>query len=279
MYACIPRSLNSFLGRFSDDTKTPLFSIDVVDAEAEDEEFSFVNDATESDYFYANVRTTAPLLNTLENEIALHAMAYANWQRSSKFCTSCGSPLELIQAGTAQQCTCVVEENKNGGCGKLFWPRQDPSMIASIVSRCGNKILLARSKRHPPKMHTVLAGFVEAGETFEKAVARETWEEVGIRIDEDSVQYIGSQPWPFPQSCMVAFTATADDSQTLTIDTNEIEEARWFDRDEVLRATAVEGPIMQDDQAKAALEEDPTLPLLIPPKRVIARSLIDNWLL
>ena len=262
---------NTFLGRLSDEAQTPLFSIDVVHEDAEDEEFSFVNDATDSDYFYANVRTNAPLLNTLENEIALHSMAYANWQKSSKFCTSCGSPLELIHGGTAQQCTCE-------SCRKMFWPRQDPSMIASISSRCGTKILLARSPRHPPKMHTVLAGFVEAGETFEKAVARETWEEAGIRIDEDSVKYVGSQPWPFPQSSMVAFEATADETQTLNIDETEIVEARWFDKEEVRKATQVEGRVMEHDVAKQALAEDPALSLLIPPKRVIARKLIDNWL-
>jgi len=262
---------NTFLGRLSDEEQTPLFSIDVVDDEAEDEEFSFVNDITNSDYFYANVRTNAPLLNALENEIALHAMAYANWQRNSKFCSSCGSLLELIHGGTAQKCT-------NDDCSKMFWPRQDPSMIASILSKCGNKILLARSPRHPPKMHTVLAGFVEAGETFEKAVARETFEEVGIRIDEDSVEYVGSQPWPFPQSCMVAFTATANETQILNIDTNEIVEARWFDREEVRKAARIQGTIMGEDAAKKALEDDPTLPLLIPPKQVIARSLIDKWL-
>ena len=160
----------------------------------------------------------------------------------------------------------------------MFWPRQDPSMIASIGSRCGTKILLARSPRHPPKMHTVLAGFVEAGETFEKAVARETWEEAGIRIDEDSIKYVGSQPWPFPQSCMVAFEATADETQPLNIDKTELVEARWFDKEEVRKATQVEGRVMEHDVAKQALEEDPALPLLIPPKRVIARKLIDNWL-
>jgi len=151
-------------------------------------------------------------------------------------------------------------------------------MIASITSRCGERILLARSKRHPPKMHTVLAGFVEAGETFEAAVAREVWEETGLRIDEGSVQYIGSQPWPFPQSCMIAFTATADDMQPLNIDENELVSAEWFDRKVVLAATQVEGAVMQHDVAKAALEADPSLPLLVPPKRVIARTLIDTWL-
>eukprot|EP00533_Pseudo-nitzschia_delicatissima_P001182 CAMPEP_0116089430 /NCGR_PEP_ID=MMETSP0327-20121206/6419_1 /TAXON_ID=44447 /ORGANISM="Pseudo-nitzschia delicatissima, Strain B596" /LENGTH=538 /DNA_ID=CAMNT_0003580617 /DNA_START=92 /DNA_END=1708 /DNA_ORIENTATION=+ len=265
------RTTNTFLGLLSDENRTPLFSIDVVEADAEDEEFSFVNDATDKDYFYANVRTNAPLLNSLENEISLHSMAYANWQRSNNFCSSCGGTLELIHGGTAQQCT-------DEDCRKMFWPRQDPSMIASIGSRCGTKILLARSHRHPPRMHTVLAGFVEAGETFEKAVARETWEEVGIRIDEDSVKYVGSQPWPFPQSCMVAFEATADDTQPLNIDENELVEARWFDREEVFTATQIEGPVMQAEVAKKVLEEDPSLPLLIPPKQVIARKLIDTWL-
>ena len=73
-------------------------------------------------------------------------------------------------------------------------------------------------------MHTILAGFVEAGETFEAAVAREIWEETGIRIDDGTVEYIGSQPWPFPQSCMIAFTSTADDSQVLNIEENELVE-------------------------------------------------------
>ena len=265
------QTTNTFLGRLSDGDKTPVFSIDVVEADAEDEEFFFANDVTGTDYFYANVRTNAPLLKSLENEIALHSMAYANWQRSSKFCSSCGGALQLIQGGTAQQCT-------DDDCRKMFWPRQDPSMIASIGSRCGTKILLARSPRHPPKMHTVLAGFVEAGETFEKAVARETWEEVGIRIDEDSVRYVGSQPWPFPQSCMVAFEATADATQPLTLDENEIVEARWFDRDEVYRATQVEGSVLQAEVAQTVLAKDPSLELLIPPKQVIARKLIDTWL-
>ena len=151
-------------------------------------------------------------------------------------------------------------------------------MIASITSRCGERILLARSPRHPPKMHTVLAGFVEAGERFEAAVARETWEETGVRIDEGSVSYIGSQPWPFPQSCMIAFTATADDAQPLDIDTDEIVSARWFDKGEVLAATKVEGAVMEHGAAKAALEANPDLTLLVPPKRVIARTLIDNFL-
>ncbi len=251
----------TFLGLLKvDESKIPVFGIDILDEKYIDtfEGFSFVN-----------ARTGAPLLPSIENELTLHMMAYANWQRKSCFCTSCGAPLTLIHAGTAQQCT---------SCNVMSWPRQDPSMIASITSRCKERILLARSKRHPPKMHTVLAGFVEAGETFEAAVAREVWEETGIRIDHGSVQYIGSQPWPFPQSCMIAFTATADDKQELNIDENEIVEAKWFDKKDVIAATKVNGAVMQHEVAINALEADPSLTLLIPPKRVIARTLIDKWL-
>ena len=270
----------TFLGLLSDESKTPMFGIDLFDDDNDNNINSNQNETNSNSSstslgelgegcYFDDTRTSAPLLPPLQNELALHIMAYANWQRNSRFCTSCGSPLTLIHAGTAQQCT---------GCQKLSWPRQDPSMIASITSRCGERILLARSKRHPPKLHTVLAGFVEAGETFEAAVGREVWEETGIRIDEGSVKYIGSQPWPFPQSCMIAFTAIADENQRLNIDEDEIVHAKWFDRDEVAKATQVEGAVMKHDVAKVALEEDPSLNLLVPPKRVIARTLIDTWL-
>jgi NAD+ diphosphatase len=251
----------TFLGLLSNDKKTPIFGIDVIGGHADD----FIPHSCT----FADTRTTAPLFPPLENALALHMMAYANWQRNSTFCSLCGSPVKVIHAGTTHQCT---------SCNALSWPRQDPSMIASITSRCGEKILLARSKRHPPKMHTVLAGFVEAGETFEAAVAREVWEETGIRIDTESLEYVGSQPWPFPQSVMIAFSATADHTQPLHIDKNELVDAQWFDKKDVIAATKVEGAVMKQEVAEKALERDPTLPLLIPPKRVIARTLIDSWL-
>jgi len=256
-------NIMTFLGRLSDEYATAIFGIDIQASEGDTTVVSFEGCS------FLNTRTSAPLLPPLENELALHMMAYANWQRRSCHCSSCGAPLTLIHAGTAQKCT---------SCNAMSWPRQDPSMIASITSRFGERILLARSKRHPPKMHTVLAGFVEAGETFEAAVARETWEETGIRIDEGSVKYIRSQPWPFPQSCMIAFSATADDLQPLNIDENELVDAIWFDKKDVLAATKVEGPVMQHDVAMAALEANPSLQLLVPPKKVIARTLIDTWL-
>lgn len=151
-------------------------------------------------------------------------------------------------------------------------------MITAVSSRDGEKILLARSPRHPEKMYSVLAGFVEAGETMERAVAREVFEETGIRIDSDSVQYVASQPWPFPQSTMIGFVAQADENQELDIDPNEILAARWFDRAEVQAATMIEGPVMQREVAKAVVAADPSINLLIPPRGVIARKLIETWL-
>lgn len=151
-------------------------------------------------------------------------------------------------------------------------------MIAVISSRNKERVLLGRSLRHPPRMHTALAGFVEAGETFEKAVAREVYEETGVRIDEDSVRYIGSQPWPFPQSIMIGFVATADETQPLNVNFNELVEAAWFDRGQVEKAAAVPGAVMRKEIAEAALLADPSLELLIPPKGVIARTLLDTWL-
>lgn len=246
----------TFLGILSGET--PVFAVDILD-----EKFHVPRH-----YEIVDTRTTAPLLGTIENELALHASAYAAWQRRHKYCVLCGGATAVIHGGTCLQCS---------KCEAKSWPRQDPSMICAISSRDGEKILLARSPRHPEKLHTTLAGFVEAGETLEAAVAREAFEETGIRIDEGSVQYVGTQPWPFPQSCMFGFLATADEEQPLNIDTNELISARWFTKEEVAIASTIEGPTMQKGVALAALERDPTLPLLIPPKGVIARKLIDQW--
>jgi len=256
----------TFLGIL--DGKQAFFSADLVGGNDESIGDALAKDGDGGSHFQ-DTRTGAPLLSPLDNELALHATALSQWQRRSQFCALCGAPTALVHGGTCMKCS---------SCGAMSWPRQDPSMIAAITSRDGEHILLAHSQRHPPKLHTVLAGFIEAGETFEKGIAREVYEEAGIRIDKDSVDYIGSQPWPFPQSCMIGFTATADSSKPLNVDPEELEEARWFHKDEVRAAAAVEGATMRTEVAKAAIEANPGLTLLIPPKGVIARKLIDTWL-
>lgn len=251
----------TFLGILSEQEQTPVFSVDMTD----DMDISMLPSTTS----LIDTRTNAPLFSKLHNELALHATALAQWQRRTKCCSLCGGKTILVQGGTACQCT---------QCHSKSWPRQDPSMIVIISSRDGQRVLLGRSPRHPYKMYTALAGFVEAGEAFESAVAREAFEETGVLVDDGSVQYCGSQPWPFPQSCMIGFIATADDTMPLDVDTMELVDAKWFDRSDVEKAATVPGATMQKEVANDALMRDPTLPLLIPPKGVIARKLIDQWL-
>ena len=130
-------------------------------------------------------------------------------------------------------------------------------------------------------MHTALAGFVEAGEQFEDAVVRETLEETGVLVDADSITYVASQPWPFPRSTMIAFRATANDDpdeMPIQIDTDELVSASWFDKEDVMSAAMVPGAVMDHAIAEEALSRDPSLRLLIPPKGVVARTLMDEWL-
>lgn len=254
----------TFLG-LDQQSGVPIFGVDV--DETTEDLLGLSSKSTE--YYFDNTRTHAPLLTPNNYELALYATAMSQWKRTHKFCSMCGKPLQFIQGGTCLECT---------GCKSLSWPRQDPSIIVLITNRDGDKALLARSPRHPTKVHTALAGFVEAGETFEKAVMREAFEETGVQVDPESVTYLSSQPWPFPRSTMIGFRATADDSLPLNIDTNELVSATWFDKGKVLEASAVPGAIMNKDVAEKALKEFPSLSLLIPPTGVLARSLIEDWL-
>ena len=162
------------------------------------------NDATyDGSYqscYFANTRSRAPLLNSLHNELALTSTAYVNWQNTHQFCCTCGAPLEFIHGGTCAKC---MGSDKT----HFHWPRQDPSIICLVTNHSKTHALLARSPRHKPYLYTCLAGFVEAGETFESAVMREVYEEVGVNVDKDSISYIASQPWPFPRSTMIGMHA------------------------------------------------------------------------
>ena len=255
----IPGESNkTFLG--FDKNKIPIFSIDV--------ESSYV---PPNGTYFLPTRTSAPLLNKFDNELALYATAMSTWKHTHKFCSQCGSRQISVHGGTCLKCT-------NTKCNTFSWPRQDPSIIVLITNQDESMALLARSPRHPPKLHTAIAGFVEAGETFENAVIREAFEETGIEVHTASIKYLASQPWPFPRSTMIAFRARADDSLPLTLDTNELVSASWFKKEDVIKAATLQGAMMEEKVAKAALENDPSLQLLIPPKGVVARLLIDDWL-
>ncbi len=137
-----------------------------------------------------------------------------HWDKTSRFCGSCGTPLRWLAKERGKECP---------HCGQLVFPRISPAVIVAVTD--ATRILLARGARFTSDMYSVLAGFVESGETLEECVHREIKEEVGIEVTD--LRYFGSQPWPFPDSLMVAFTAKYAGGE-LRLDPNEIVDAQWF---------------------------------------------------
>lgn len=178
------------------------------------------------------------------------ARSLVDWHARHRFCARCGAPTRLAKGGWQRSC---------GSCDAQHFPRTDPVTI--MVVECQGKLLLGRQPRFPARMFSALAGFVEPGETIEEAVAREIHEEAGVRVRD--VRYIASQPWPFPSQLMIGCYAEADDP-ALTVDLSELEEARWFTREE-LEAARADGP-------------DGDGPLAFPRPFAIAHHLVTWWL-
>jgi NAD+ diphosphatase len=147
--------------------------------------------------------------------LAGRALQLVDWDRTNGFCGRCGTPTALRTAERSRECP---------ACGLVVYPRLAPAIMA-LVKRGPEEILLARSQRFPPGMHSALAGFVEPGESLEQCLAREVLEEVGIEVQ--NVRYFASQPWPFPHSLMIAFVADWKSGE-ISIDPLEIESAQWF---------------------------------------------------
>jgi NAD+ diphosphatase len=147
------------------------------------------------------------------------AKALLAWHARHRFCANCGQPTDMAQAGWKRVCP---------GCNIEHFPRTDPVVIMLAVD--GERCLLGRAGRFVQNMWSCLAGFIEPGESMEEAARRETLEEAGIRCGR--VKYLASQPWPFPMSLMIGCHAEAL-NRDITVDRNELEDARWFDRDEV----------------------------------------------
>jgi NAD+ diphosphatase len=146
--------------------------------------------------------------------IAGRAVQIVDWDRTHQFCGQCGARMESLEREKAKRCP---------QCQLVNYPRLSPSIIVAV--RRGDALLLARSPRFPPGMYSVLAGFVEPGETLEQAVEREVLEEVGLAIK--NIRYFGSQPWPFPNSLMIGYTAEYANGE-FELDPVEIEDAGWF---------------------------------------------------
>jgi len=219
----------------------PHFGADMSALEPEDVQRRF-----ESHGAFEDLRFTGQWLETEEAALLAYTKGILWWHERHRFCGVCGHPTQSVDGGHRRLCV-------NESCKAEHFPRSDPAVIMLIEYE--DRCLLARGANFPAGFISVLAGFVEPGESLEDTVAREVFEECGVRITD--IAYSASQPWPFPSSLMVGFRARAIDP-TLTLDPREIVEAGWYSRDWVHSL-------------------DPNGPLKIPPRFSISRRLIDDW--
>lgn len=204
--------------------------------------------ALPGDHRFAELRGAMAALSPRDAELAAMARALTGWHRGHRFCSACGQPSRPAVSGWRRDCP---------ACGAQHFPRTDPVVIMLITS--GNSLLLGRSPGWPEGMFSLLAGFVEPGETVEAAVRREVAEETGVRVG--AVRYLASQPWPYPASLMLGCEGRALGRQITLLDPVELEDALWVTREE------------------AALILEGSHPRIRPPRRgAIAAFLIRNWL-
>lgn len=196
---------------------------------------------------FAELRGVMALLTPREAELVATAKAILQWHHSHGFCSACGSRSEMAQGGWQRVCP---------ACGAQHFPRTDPVVIM-LVTR-GNSVLLGRSPGWPEGMFSLLAGFMEPGETLEAAVRREVMEETGIACG--AVSYLASQPWPFPASLMIGARTEAT-SDSIVLDPEELEQARWVTREELVAAFAGRHPTIRPSR-----------------KGAIANFILRNWL-
>jgi len=198
-----------------------------------------------SRYTIENLRSRVALFSPLHIGVVMHGQGLAYWHANHRFCSRCGKETAPILGGSVRSCV----------DGHQHHPRTDPAIITLIKDR-SDRILLGHQASWPEGRFSTFAGFVEPGESFEGALHREVAEEAGIRISE--FQYLGSQPWPFPSSVMIAFEAITEEPDRARPDGEEITEIKWFDRVSLLEAS------------RAGT-------LLLPPPISVARAMIDRW--
>jgi len=239
------------------DGTAPRFGVDVSaweDPKADREEMAKFLDTSENQHpdapdrwKFIELRTLMAELGHEDGSIIATARAIQSWHDIHPFCAKCGAKSDVAMGGWQRDCP---------ACGASHFPRTDPVIIALVTH--GNSVLMGRSPQWPENFFSLLAGFMEPGETVEAATRREVFEEAGVRLGD--VQYLSSQPWPFPSSLMMGMQAEALSTE-ITIDENEIAEAKWVTREELMAAQAGENP-----------------ELLPARKGAIARFLIDRWL-
>jgi len=196
---------------------------------------------------FCELRGVMTRLDARDAELAATARALMLWHRSHRFCARCGAESAVSMAGWQRDCA---------SCGASHFPRTDPVVIMLITH--GNSVLMGRSPGWPEGMYSLLAGFVEPGETLEAAVRREVFEEAGVRVG--AVGYLASQPWAFPASLMFGCRGEAL-GREIEIDPKEIEDAIWVSREEMMAAFAGDHPVLKPAR-----------------KGAIAHFLLRNWL-
>lgn len=226
-----------FLGR--NETKT-YFALDLPPNSS-----GFADDLARLGQFH-DLKRFGALLEPSQAALLAYARALTHWHRRHRFCGDCGGPTASVDGGHRRVCT-------NPQCGEQHFPRTDPAIITLV--RSGERCLLGRQPVWPQGFFSAIAGFVEPGESLEDAVVREMFEETGIRVGE--VQYHSSQPWPFPSSIMLGFTALALCENIRLMD-HELEDAHWFSRKDF------------QDRLEAGV-------LRLPSSFSIAFRLIEDW--
>jgi NAD+ diphosphatase len=205
-----------------------------------------------SDTELADVRALAPAIATGEAAILAEARSLLDWHSRHRFCAQCGSATRVASAGWVRRCP---------DCRASHFPRTDPVVIMLAIH--GDRALLGRNRRRAGARFSCLAGFVEPGETLEEAVRREVREESGIRCGR--VRYLAAQPWPFPSSLMMGFLAEAL-TEEITVDPEELAEARWFPRAEI-----------REMVARAAAGTDDPAQVSLPAPVAIAHHICRRW--
>ena len=191
---------------------------------------------------FEDLRTAGGLLPEDEAGLLAYARAMVLWRRRNRYCGTCGAPARSESAGHVMRCT-------SPGCGVEHFPRLDPAIIVLVTD--GERALLGRQAAWPAGRYSTIAGFVEPGESLEDAVAREVLEETGVPVGEST--YHSSQPWPFPSSLMIGFTARAP-ADAVPRAEEELEDARWFTREEIASGTPG-----------------------LPPRQSVSFRLIEDW--
>jgi NAD+ diphosphatase len=207
---------------------------------------ALVFETFEEEENYQTLRSLGDYLSELEMGLAIHAQAIANWHHTHQFCSRCGQPTLSANGGSLRKCT---------SDGSEHYPRTDGAVIV-LVRDSDDRVLLGRQKIWPELRFSCFAGFVEPGESFEQTVMREVFEESGIKVEE--LNYLGSQPWPFPASIMISFSALATNPNEARPDGEEIAEIIWLTRGEM----------------RSAIAENT---LTLPPPMSVARKMIEFW--